>query len=498
MKALLCFIALLAAFWASADQPLLLIIQYKVDVTSHDDPNVALGNLMADQFEIEGRVRPMVWSLADKEFRAIVESGRIGDYNPSPSPEEVNDVAKKLHAEYIFVMTAKMDGGELDSGAQLYRQAIGKPIWSETKRLGVAGAHGVDWDSTARSITNTWAVLLSSGPFKKLKPQPRMKTPDPEKGQGGTTPAESVNPGSNADVLKRSQELIAAGQSAEAITLLRSAVDDKPFDVVRREALIRALLNKNLYQEAAGEARRAVMIAPDHANLRLLAARSWLRLGKLEEAQKDLNEALARNVQDPIVQLLLGELALERGEPEKGIEPYQAALDKQDSFEVRLGLGLCFGLTGNARGASASFNNLPKAPEDVVLEGYGRAVRLIDRSVDSLAATLRQLMQQAHVKPKDPALIEAGENSNKLAESLSALVGSLPTPKMHLLSQQRRDLAQKLLLQASEQVLEYLRNADEDAGGEALLSLSEAMKQIGTIRKQYEYEKVPGSAPNGS
>lgn len=497
MKILLSLLAVLVGAAAWSDQPIVLIVQFKVDVTSRDDPNYAMGNVIAEQLDIEGRVKPIVWSLADPEFRAAIDSGKLGEFNPQPTPEEMNEASKKLHAEYLFVLSAKMVGGSLDSAAQLYHGSFGKAIWTEKKVLGVSGSGGTDWDNTARSIANTWAVHLSEGPFKKLRAQPRLSTPPPEKGQGGNT-GDPIAPPIVSDPIKVAQDLMLKGQDAEAITMLRASVDDKPFDTSRREALIRALLGRNLYQEAASEARRAILIAPGDPTLRLLSARAWLRIGKVEEAQKDLNEALARDVQDPIVQLLLGELALEKGEPEKAIEPYQTAMGKEDTFEARLGLGICFGLTGNARGAADAFNNLPHASDDEVFDGYERAIRLLDVETDKLAADLRDAMQKLHLKPNDAGTIEKLDSKLKLAQSLSALISALPCPKMHAASQQRRDLAHKLLVQSTEQILEFAKSGDEDAGAEALLSLGEAMKQIGTIRKQFGYEKVSGSAASGS
>jgi len=481
---------------ALANRPVLLIVQYKVDVTSKDDPNVSIANLLAEQLDVDGRVDPIVWSLSDARFRKASESGLLGDYTPNPTPAELDFVAKKLRAEYLLVTTARRDGGTLDAAAQLHKGSFGKPIWSDKQPLGVAGPHGVDWDNAAQSISNTWAVQLAGGPFKRLKAQPRLNPPDGSSASPPDPGTTNVAP-SIPDPVRTSSELISKGLFAEAISVLRMGIDDDPFEPKRREALVRLLLDQGLYREAGSEARRSIALTPGNAVLRLLAARAWLRLHDLEEAQKELNEALARDVQDPIVQLLLGELAIERNEPSKAVEPYQKALERADSFEARLGLGLSFALLGNVRGAADSFNNLPTTSAQSIEDGYERSVRALDRAIDELVTEFRSLMQRAQLKQGDAEIIEKTQALLQLAQSMSAFVAAVPSPLRHRPSHERRDLAHKLLVQSLEQALEFAKTADEDASGEALLSMSETLKQFTALRTLYGYEKIPSSAGSG-
>ena len=73
---------------------------------------------------------------------------------------------------------------------------------------------------------------------------------------------------------------------------------------------------------------------PDAIELRVLAARAWMRAGKPDEAQTDLNEAMARNPDGAGTRLLLGEIGIAQLKPERALDHLSKSIAAGDSAEA--------------------------------------------------------------------------------------------------------------------------------------------------------------------
>jgi protein O-mannosyl-transferase len=156
----------------------------------------------------------------------------------------------------------------------------------------------------------------------------------------------------------------------EAERLLRLALRSAPLDVDAMEGL-GALLSERPGRAAQDEALRllrgAVAEQPDRVpslvNLGLLL----IRRGQLDEAERHLERALAVEGGRHAGALhLLGDLRARRGEWQRAIASYQAALEvAPDSYDTLNNLGRAYQQTGEFERARASYERaLRAAPED--------------------------------------------------------------------------------------------------------------------------------------
>src|SRR5579862_4646556 len=69
----------------------------------------AIGDYLANEFQSDGRVAPIVWGLGDPVYRAAVQEGKIKTESQTPALGEALDAARKLHAEYVLAADIRGD-----------------------------------------------------------------------------------------------------------------------------------------------------------------------------------------------------------------------------------------------------------------------------------------------------------------------------------------------------------------------------------------------------
>lgn len=450
------------------------------------EPNesaTSIAHFLAAEFDQDGRIAPIVWSLADPVFRAAAESGTIRETVREPAPEDIKDAAQKLKAAYIFVIVEEKKEGALYATLEVFKTGSANPIYKNTRNLVVTVGNRLDWENAARSHAHYWYTTLIEGPFKKLKPRPR-----PEEDNTPTiVPAAEVFP-TDPKALDTAKTKIQGGDFAGALTVLRDAVDADPTLLEKRMALIQLLTQLRMQEQVASEARRAAVLFPEQAELRLIAVRAWLALDKTEEASVDLNEFLARKSDDASALALLGDLWISRQEPEKAIEPFTKSIEISSSFSARFGRALAHALTGNSAGCTADLAALGTPSPKEIETSYPVAVRSLEGATEHLGAKLREVLQKTRIQSNDPAVVKQAEDALALAQSLASMTDKISVPPKHQQSHLRRDLAQKLLVQAAGEALAFAKSGDEDLGSDAAISLGDALNQMHAIRKQYEAE----------
>lgn len=478
------FLLILAAFSVAAQE--VLIVQLRVPQTGDEDPNLPILNVLAEELDTEGRVVPIAWTLSDPVFRGAYEAKSVTGSAVAPTEEEAFRGAESLRTAWIMLVTSERKGGQLVARARLFRRGSDKPAWSDEKIMSVTVGTITDFTSTARSLARTWAAKLSEGPFRGMPARPRVDTPDPDSGHGGESPP--VRPGPIDGVYQsRAATLMKQGMVTEAINYLRDAVDADPLDPTRREELARALLVAGMVDEAAAESARATLMAPDRNDLRFVAVQAWLALDRPDEAQKVLNEALARDPENPWTQILVGDVALAKGEPGRAVEAYTKAIRVEDTFEARLGRACAYAASGWPEPCAADVAALPA---ESVAAGYARMVTELERALQNVAGEVREIIRNARLKPKNAQIIERASRAQRAGAGLAKLAAVYPAPPKHKESHARRDLAHNLLQQACTEALQFARTGEEDAAAEATISLGEALKQFQAIREQYLKERA--------
>lgn len=480
MRRLIALFLVLLSFAAAAlAAPEVLIVQIRAPLDDDEDPNVGILNVLAQELDDEGRVVPIAWALSDPIFRGAYEAKTVVGNPSTPTEAEALRGADALRVAWILFVTAERKGGQLSAKARLLKRGADKPAWSDEKLISVTVGAAADFNSSAATLARTWAALLSEGPFRQFPARPRVTTPTPDDGRAG---AGARPPAIDDSYRSRAQQLIKQGMVTEAINLLRDAVDADPLDASRREELARALLQQGFAQEAATEATRASQMSPDRNDLRFVAVQAWIGLDRPDEANKVLNEALARDMDNPQTLILVGDVALAKGDPGKAVEAYSRSIRVEDSFEARLGRACAYAASGWPEPCAADIAALPP---DRVAAGYPRVVAELERALQFVAGEVRETIRAARLRPRERTIIERASRVQRAAAGLARLAATYPAPAKFRESHARRDLAHNLLQQSCLEALEFAKSGVEDVASEATISLGEALKQFQSIREMY-------------
>jgi len=525
-------LAMTLAVFARAIPGVLIVQESMPNDDAGNDPNVAIGNVLANELEKVGLLAPVVWSQTDPIFRSAVNDGLIKDSDKTPDLGAARKAADKLHVEYIIFVRSYQSPNALMGRLQLYKGT--KLIWKDPDKpleqldgtkpeaitsknkngqtvktypqqkinkidarpMTVMGPDGLLVDDAALSLVRTWVTLMAADPLKSLGVSPKYQSPDASPGQQPKIPVEAVVPSTvkvdNKQLLTDLDAMIKGGQSIPAILMLRDAVDVAPQDVERRVALVRTLLLVNQPELAAAEARRAAELLPDKIELRAMAARAWMQAGREDEAMADLNEAVARDPNSVETRTLLADVNLSKGRPEQALEHLDAVVKEKPTGEAWFKHALCNALLGKK---DAVVSDLAKAKE-VGYAGssqdaearYGFAVDLLQKRVAKMGDDLRSLMQRAQVKRTDPEVTQAATELRNLSQALEALLSTCEVPTLHRSSHDRRVLAFNLLSQTLGDLTSFLGSNDEDTLAEARINLGEALKQNGLAQTAYRTE----------
>lgn len=456
------------------------------------NPNLSVAHQLAQSLDEDGRVVPIVWSLSDAVFRAYVDAGKLKSPDDNPTFNEVRDAAAKLKIAYFALCTAvKIEGGFIGS-IQLFRTGNAKPIWKDSKNLTVKVGDLSDIESAAATMGRTWSSIMAGDPFKGLPPRPQVKTPDPgipnQPVKSDPTPPVPKTAAIDPKVLAAARQHAAKAEYAEAINLFREVVDMAPFDAGVRLELASALLASGQPEAAAQAARTGSTMDPAKLELYRLSSRAWLQLGKLDEALEDLNEAMARNPEDPETQLLRGEVFLYRNEPAKALEPIGLAIKLKDSYSARMSRALAEALCGDAKGAVSDIEQAPAASENEKIHAYRASMRLLEKAVEVHCESLRSLLIEAASSKRNKVLLEKANQMVKVTMSLADLVRAMAPPILHADSHQKRLLAQQLLAQAASDCQIFVESGDDGSASEAAISLGEALKAIPAVQQAFTAE----------
>lgn len=114
---------------------------------------------------------------------------------------------------------------------------------------------------------------------------------------------------------------------------------------------------------------------------------------------------------------------------------------------------------------------------------------LMNQQMESLVVSMREVMQEGLTKGKSPALLTKALTADSTAKGLDKLIQLLKAPTRHLISHQKRELAQKLLLQATSDCVTFAQQVTEDASTEVAISLGEAIRRYNSARADFDQER---------
>lgn len=472
---------------AAAD-PTVLIVQTKAPPKQNVDINVSLSDYLSQELDNDGRLVPLIYSATDPAFLAAVKKARLRETPDAPTARQALGVAQRLGAEYVLFVEATQAVKVIKSKLTLIKDR--RQVWKDEQNMSVSAQDIVNQDSTCRSLARTLVFRMNGGPLRGYVPRKKTETPEPAKGQEPIVtpaPVQTTAVVSDDDLKKQVNDLAANGKRAAAIVAMRDGVDIAPFDLDRREELVNLLLLDDP-KSAAEEARRAAVLMPDKSELRALAARAWMQAGKPDEAQKDLNEAIARDPNGTSTRLLLGELSLDQLEPAKAIDHLDQAVKQHDSSRARFLRAVCRSMLGGIDSMQADLLEAgklePQLTTGEVSERYFFVGDITDRLLAKDGIEVRNLTQEVVIKPHNRDLKEEMATMSRGLQARIVLLDTVvSSPDLRQVSA-RRLLANKLMAQCLVDLQTFCEKGDEDALADSRINLGEALKQLAAVRKK--------------
>lgn len=507
MRSLLILASVALSAWAAPAG--ILIVQQTYGSRGEDaDAQRILTQLIAEEFDKDGRLTAIAWSLSDPVFRSAVNEKLVSSTD-NPDTSAALAGADKLRAEYVLVFGVWQRDGQVVGRAQLYRK--GRSMWVdpdgslrttgtdktdqiEARVFTIMTNNRLDLSNSLRAASRTWAQLMFDNPLKSLAPKPKNETPDPEPGIKPNIPeTPPVRKVDNGQLMTDVMKLLASGKTPEAIAMLRDAVDAEPLDLERRKALTNALATSGYLETAAREARRSAALFPDQVDLWALAAKFWLSLENFDEANKDLNEAVVRQPESVETRLLLAEVALGKLQVEVALPHLDFAIQKAPSGYSYFKRALAKALNDDPTGAATDLAEAKKlgfGSDPLALRTqYSAAVRVTQAALQESAVAIRTMIPKARANFGSKDVREDHKLIAKRLESLAGLFEAIPVPPVHKNSHAKRVLALSLLAQSSGELGTFLDSGVDDSASDAVISLSEALKALQEAKLTYRSER---------
>lgn len=475
--------------------PKALIVQTNVASGDKQGP-IRLADAVAQALDEGGKLESVVWGISDPIFRAATLEGRLRETPDQPTPEQMQAAAKSLGCEYVVTVRVEAKATSLTGHIDLLKGST--EIWEDTQTMDPGRSSLMDLDNTVRSIARTWAVKIGSGPLRDSKMEPLPpRTPDPSPGQSPQiqgpvdTPLTSQPQSDTPKTLEEYGRLLASGQITAATLLLRQAIDANPADAKLRCALIQHLSKIGRSREAASEAKRALLLIPDSADLRTLAAKALLESGENDQAQTELNEALARDPENLAARAAVVDIDLHGLKAQAAIDHIDVVLKKLPSKDLYFRRAVANAILGDPDAvqgdleAGAQASNWTTSEEST----YALSMKVLDEALLRTAGDLRSLFQRAGVRREDAEVAEGLRDQTRSVQARTKLLEAWSAPSNHKNSHGKRRLALNLLAQALSGLKAYLADGNEDTLTDASIDLGEAIKQLSQAKSTLAAEK---------
>ncbi len=457
--------------------------------------SVPLADYLAREMDHEGRVASIVWSLSDPLFRHAYNTGLVQGRAENPEREDVLRFGRDRKIEYIFFIRAQWVERGIDSELEVFRS--GRSVWRDRQIVGASTARGFDLENTARSLANTWRVLLCDGPLKGLEARPIQRTPPPTEGQAPKVPVVRPldMPADNTQLFAEWATLIQERDYDGAVRLLRGGIDEEPFDASRRKKLVETLLLMREPQLAALAARNALQVAPWERDFWVYSAQAWLSAEDRKLALQHLDEAIARYPERAELRVLIALLHLTQLDAAAAERHLSEVQSGEVVAEVALGRSLTAALRGDVEDAESAW----RLAQETGLEyaGFSGELRYellatcFYRAVERMLEETLRLLNRASRSSERVAVQAELSGILRRGRALAHLAGAYPPPTSHHLSHERRLLALKLLVQSWNDLEASLQAPATDASllTNARILYGEALREASTAQKQFEIEQ---------
>jgi len=289
-----------------------------------------------------------------------------------------------------------------------------------------------------------------------------------------------------------------SGDTANMITSLRRAINERPRDTNLRKLLVQAYQDRRLPDAARLEAERALILAPDDYILHRLHGETLLAEGNVAGAAKAFAEAIRLNPADISSQVALGDTLLADNQYTQAIAAYEAAAKSDPRSSLphrRLGrvhaakassdikeYTLALTAIDSARGLIAPTDTTTYSEELILL------MKMMDSRLNDLLAQLRgSYTARLQGKQTGAELVRTTVDMKERTEAAADFLDKLPSAPGLDMIQARYAQGAAYLLQAMTFFRDYLTNGDNRAEEsykgaqlEAQRELANALKRLNT------------------
>ena len=195
---------------------------------------------------------------------------------------------------------------------------------------------------------------------------PRDEVMAPRVSEGDAGKVEAGSPGvPQRDPWDAALALAAAGDLEGSIAPLERSIKDEPEDAQRHATLAKILYRLERFEPATLAATRAVELAPQDLDVRLVLFSVHVTAGKFEQAREVLEAAPAEQLQDPRLLRQLAFVLIEIGDRPAAIGTYEKVVAAQpDDAESWLALADLYAASGQSEKSSAAYEKVTELDPD--------------------------------------------------------------------------------------------------------------------------------------
>lgn len=264
-------------------------------------------------------------------------------------------------------------------------------------------------------------------------------------------------------LLAQSDDQLTKGNVVEAISLLRSAVNEAPFASEPRIKLAKAYIEAGLQDRALDEAKRALALSPDSVPIQEFLIQFDADSGTSNGAILRYSALVAKNPSDVSAHIGLGEAYWNSGSLAKAESELKVAetLSNPTQHEAASDLLRLYA----AQERYDDCLDLIKA--NPTWDGYSMILRVLQPGAEGLIARIDSGKDAVEAKSKTRAAIYSdAKNVAKSANALMAFVSKITPPAGQKLSYLHRVQAVDLLSQEAAIFVSYLETASPDEQSE--------------------------------
>ena len=293
-----------------------------------------------------------------------------------------------------------------------------------------------------------------------------------------------------------------SGDTANMITALRRAINDKPHDTNLRKLLVQAYQDRRLPDAARLEAERALILAPDDSILHRLHGETLLADGNTAGASKAFAEAIRLNPTDISSQVALGDALLADNQYASAISAYEGAAknDPRSSLPHRRLARVHAAkassdtkeYTAALKEVDAARSLIAPADAETYQEDFLLLLRIMDSRLNDLLAQLQgSYTARLQGKQSGAELVRITVDMKERSEAAADFLDKLPGATGLEMVQARYAQGAAYLLQATTFFRDYLTKGDsraeesyKGAQPEAQREFANALKRLNGVKKK--------------